>query len=247
MNRTGKRLGSALGMPGALTTVLLALVVAASPALAEPPHRAGQRHTSSSPAKPRSLPAVSSHRAKDADDRAHHRGSAAAPSGHSLSDRDDRAHDQRSAAGGVRRSSIGRHSRGSPRPAINSVPSAPNGVTAIANPDGSVTVGWNTAAVNRSAGDVFEIGRRLPGESDFTKVGETSGGSFTDQGAGGRAVEYQVVARRSWRYSGVSGVVSVTPTNPGTAPQAGAGKTTRPGGSVRPSKSVSTGKRKRGT
>lgn len=78
------------------------------------------------------------------------------------------------------------------------VPPAPATVQALPNYDGSVTVVWAMPADAAAQGDVYQVGRRLPGQNDFWLVGETDTPRFTDRTVppGAANVQYKVVVRR---------------------------------------------------
>ncbi|CAG0975939.1 hypothetical protein PHYC_01501 [Phycisphaerales bacterium] len=78
------------------------------------------------------------------------------------------------------------------------VPPAPTTVQALPNYDGSVAVVWAMPAGAAERGDVFQVGRRLPGQSDFWLVGETYSPRFTDRDVppGATNIQYKVVVRR---------------------------------------------------
>lgn len=104
------------------------------------------------------------------------------------------------------------YSNSAMQPHAAAVPPNPTSVRATHNYDGSVTVTWYVPAGHGALGDVYQIGRRLPGQNDFWKVGETTTPSFTDRAIprGTRNVQYKVVIRRNNVYGRVSPLASVS-------------------------------------
>jgi len=89
-------------------------------------------------------------------------------------------------------------------------PGKPREVAIVLNPEGSVTISWRSANAAASAGVVFAISRRLPGQSEFLRIGTAEGTtsqtrrpSFTDTTVPaadlfgeGKGVEYLVQGAR---------------------------------------------------
>lgn len=184
------------GLTRRAALLALAVAVAVPAGAAPPPHGGSVKGTNSSSSKPAAPLSPSTRTAP-----------AAGPSA---------GEQRRAGAPPVHRRYGGGRRYGNSRPATNSIPSAPAGLTAAREPNGSVRLSWTTTPANKSGGDAFEVGRRLPSEKEFTRLGETRTGSFTDKGAGttGGAVEYRVVTRRGGRYSGYSAVFSAPPAAP---------------------------------
>lgn len=80
------------------------------------------------------------------------------------------------------------------------VPPAPVAVAATHNYDLSVTITWAVPVVAGGVigGDVYQVGRRLPGQTDFWLLTETTVPSFTDRTLPPRTAyaQYRVVVRR---------------------------------------------------
>jgi hypothetical protein len=88
--------------------------------------------------------------------------------------------------------------RSSGDPGTGVFPPAPSAVQATHNYDGSVTVTWALPAGEAALGDVYQVGRRLPGQGDFWLLGETTVPRFTDRSLPPRPTnaQYQIVVRR---------------------------------------------------
>ncbi|MBI2756740.1 MAG: hypothetical protein HYX52_08530 [Chloroflexi bacterium] len=70
---------------------------------------------------------------------------------------------------------------------------------ATENYDGSVTIDWAMPAGAGSQDDVYQVGRRLPGESDFRLISATAVPRFTDRSLPPNTTNahYQIVVRRA--------------------------------------------------
>lgn len=96
------------------------------------------------------------------------------------------------------------------------LPSPPSSVEATHNLDATVTVTWVMPGGVIPEGDVFEVGRRQPGQQDFWKIGETSDPRFVDRQLQTltSGTQYAVAVRRGNIWSPMSAVASSSPDHP---------------------------------
>ncbi len=119
------------------------------------------------------------------------------------------------------------HRRAGHRNAVNSgvtlvagVPSPPASIHAVHNLDATVTVTWVMPGGVIQEGDVFEVGRRQPGQPDFWKIGETTQPRFVDRQLQTltSGTQYAVAVRRvgggATVWSPMSAVASTRPNHP---------------------------------
>lgn len=107
-------------------------------------------------------------------------------------------------------------------PVIQGAPSPPVSIHAVHNLDATVTVTWVMPGGVIQEGDVFEVGRRQPGQSDFWRIGETTQPRFVDRQPQTltSGTQYAVAVRRGNVWSPMSAVSSTRPNHPLT-PQPG--------------------------
>ncbi|MFN0011854.1 MAG: hypothetical protein ACKVS8_09450 [Phycisphaerales bacterium] len=96
----------------------------------------------------------------------------------------------------------------------------PVSVQAVHNLDATVTITWVMRNGVIQEGDVFEVGRRQPGQQDFWKIGETIAPRFVDRQLQTltSGTQYAVAVRRVVRgksvWSPMSAVASTRPNHP---------------------------------
>ena len=105
------------------------------------------------------------------------------------------------------------------------LPGKPTDFAAVLNPDGSVTLSWRSTHAAASAGVTFAVLRKLPGQSEFVRIGTADGSTsqvrrpcFTDAtvpaehlcgGAKGTGAEYLVQGSRGSTLGEASDVLVV--------------------------------------
>jgi hypothetical protein len=89
-------------------------------------------------------------------------------------------------------------------------------IQAIHNLDATVTITWVMPGGVIQAGDVFEVGRRQPGQTDFWKIGETTQPRLVDRQLQTltSGTQYAVSVRRGNVWSPMSAVASTHPNHP---------------------------------
>lgn len=121
---------------------------------------------------------------------------------------------------------------------VQGTPSPPISIQAVHNLDGTVTVTWVMPGGVIQDGDVFEVGRRQPGQTDFWKIGETTQPRFVDRQLQTltSGTQYAVAVRRvvgaDTVWSPMSAVSSTRPNHP-LSPQRGQQVKPTPGAPVR--------------
>lgn len=65
-------------------------------------------------------------------------------------------------------------------PTPNAAPGAPSAISITLNPQGTITLRWESANSSPSTGGFFNISRRLAGQSGFTRIGGAALREFTD-------------------------------------------------------------------
>ena len=194
------------------------MLSATAPALgAEPPrHNSGHGASShstrglSASVRAKPLTAASVHRSGDADDRGHHSRPTRAAKKHATRDQDDQRHHVATQPIGTLRRMGSGHPRSGASRVVSTVPPVPTAVAAVVNGSGAAVISWKVNGASRAKGDVFEVRRRLQGETDFTLLGQTPGTTITDSSLpAGVVAEYRVVARRSGIYSATSATATV--------------------------------------
>lgn len=109
---------------------------------------------------------------------------------------------------------------------VQGQPSPPVSIQAVHNLDATVTVTWVMPGGVLQGGDIFEVGRRQPGQTDFWKIGETTQPRFVDRQLQTltSGTQYAVAVRRVIGgenvWSPMSAVSSTRPNHP-LAPQRG--------------------------
>lgn len=109
---------------------------------------------------------------------------------------------------------------------VQGLPSPPISIQAVHNLDATVTVTWVMPGGVIQDGDVFEVGRRQPGQTDFWNIGETKQPRFVDRQFQTltSGTQYAVAVRRvvggANVWSTMSAVSSTRPNHPLT-PQRG--------------------------
>ena len=110
--------------------------------------------------------------------------------------------------------------------ATQGLPSPPMSLRAVHNLDATVTVTWVMPGGVLQEGDVFEVGRRMPGQQDFWKIGETTAPRFVDRQLQTltSGTQYAVAVRRKVDggnvWSAMSAVGSTRPNHPLTPKRA---------------------------
>lgn len=102
------------------------------------------------------------------------------------------------------------------------VPTPPVSIQAVHNLDATVTVTWVMPGGVIQEGDIFEVGRRQPGQQGFSKIGQTTQPRFVDRQLQtlSSGTQYAVAVRRGNLWSPMSAAASSRPNHPLT-PQRG--------------------------